>query len=213
MCVRKHLVGAPLTSNVRLQRAHIVDLIIKITFYSSVFLGALLLLVAAGNQIIRKESPISFLFVGFVLLALPLASHIKVGPEGAEVEIRKEIAAVEAKVVAIAEVKDESTANPIANRLLALVMYNDDSPVDKNQVIRTLRNNGFLASPVATDFSEIGTERNKYKPGEAYIKYEKGLENEAQQIKKLLENISGMGSIVTREVKSFKTGDIQIALF
>ena len=84
----------PVMRNVK--KGDIVDLIIKITFYSSIFLGALLLLVAAGNQIYRKESPISFLFVGLALLALPLASKIKVGPEGAELEIRTEIAAVEA---------------------------------------------------------------------------------------------------------------------
>jgi len=190
-----------------------VDLLIKITFYSSVFLGALMLIVAVASQIYRNDSPISFLFVGLALLALPLASKIKVGPEGAELEIRSEIAAVEAKVAAIAEAKGESKSNPIANKLLALVMYNDNSIVDKNEVIGMLRNNGFLSSPVSTDFSEIGDELNKYKPGDAYIKYEKGFENEAQKIKTLLQNINGMGSIVTREVKSFNTGNIQIALF
>lgn len=194
-----------------------MDLIIKLTFYLSIALGALLLLVAAGNQIVRKESPISFLFVGLALVALPLAQKIKVGPEGAELEIRSDLAAVEAKLEAIAEaefaVTSDSSENPIANKLLALVMYNDKSTVDRNEVIRLLRKNGYLSSSVATDYSEIGSERQQYKPGQAYIKYEKGLENEAQNIKSLLSKVSGMDSIVTREVNSFRTGNIQIALF
>jgi len=190
-----------------------VEAIIKITFYASLLLGSLLLIVAAGSQVYRKESPISFLFVGFALLALPLASKVKVTHAGAELELKTEIAAIEAKVAAIAEVDSESTQNPIANKPLALVMYNDHSGVDKNEVIRALRNNGFLSSPVPTDFSELGTERDLYKAGEAYIKYEKGFEKEAQKVKTLLQNINGMGSIKTKEVKSFRTGEIQIGLF
>ena len=190
-----------------------MNLIAQITFYLSLSMGALLIIVAAGNQVFRKEAPISFLFVGLTLVALPLATKIKVGPEGAEFEIRQEIAAVEAKVQAIAEVKGEVKKNPLENRLLALVMYNNDSVADKNEVIKMLKRSGYLASSVATDYSEIGSEREKYTSGQAYVKYEKGLEKEALKLKTSLESIDGIKSVVTKEIRAFRTGDIQIALF
>ena len=190
-----------------------MNVIVEIALYLSMALGALLLIVAAGNQIYRKESPMSFLFVGLVLVAMPLATKIKVGPEGAELEIRQEIAAVEAKVQAIADTKPESSENPIASKFLALVMYNNDSAADKNEVLAVLKKSGYLASSVATDYSELGSERDKYQSGQAYIKYRKGLESQAIKLKAALEKIDGINSVTTKEVRSFRTGDIQIALF
>ena len=190
-----------------------MNLIVEITLYLSLSMGGLLLVVASGNQIFRKESPISFLFVGLALIALPLATKIKVGPEGAELEIRQELAAVEAKIQAIAEPKGESNENPLANKFLALVMYNNNSAADKNVVLDTLKELGYLASSVATDYSELGSERDNYKSGQVNIKYRKGLEDEAVNIKKSLEKVSGITTVTTKEVSAFRTGDIQIALF
>ena len=190
-----------------------MNLIVSITLYLSLLMGGLLLIVAAGNQVFRKESPISFLFVGLALIALPLATKIKVGPEGAELEIRQEIAAVDAKIQAVAATKGESVNNPLSSKFLALVMYNSDSLVDKNEVIGTLKSLGYLASAVATDFSELGSERDKYRAGQAYIKYRKGLGKEAIRIKKSFEKVNGVRTITTKEVSGFRTGDIQIALF
>jgi hypothetical protein len=190
-----------------------MNLIVEITLYLSLFMGGLLLIVAAGNQVFRKESPISFLFVGLALMALPLATKIKVGPEGAELEIRQELAAVEAKIQAVAETRGESFENPLASKLLALVMYNNASSADQNEVLGVLKKLGYLASSVATDYSELGSERNKYKTGQAYIKYRKGLESEAVKIKESLEKVNGINTITTKEVSGFRTGDIQVALF
>ena len=70
-----------------------------------------------------------------------------------------------------------------------------------------------MASAVATDYSELGPERDKYKSGQAYIKYRKGLEREALKIKASLEELSGIQTVITKEVSAFRTGDIPIALF
>lgn len=190
-----------------------MNMIVEVTVYLSLSMGGLLLIVASGNQIFRKESPISFLFVGLALVALPLATKIKVGPEGAELEIRQELAAVDAKIQAIAEPNGQSNENPLANKFLALVMYNNNSAADKNVVLDTLKGLGYLASSVATDYSELGSERDNFKSGQIYIKYRKGLEDKAANIKKSLMKVSAVTTVTTKEVSAFRTGDIQIALF
>ena len=190
-----------------------MNLIVEITLYLALLMGGLLLIVAAGNQVFRKESPVSFLFVGLALIALPLATKIKVGPEGAELEIRQEIAAVEAKLQAVAENKGGAIENPLSSKFLALVMYNNNSAADKNEVLSTLKKLGYLASAVATDYSELGSERGKYKSGQAYIKYRKGLESEAIKIKESIGKVNGIKTVTTKEVSGFRTGDIQIAIF
>lgn len=184
-------------------------------FRASLVLGILLLLAVVIRYIKNGESSATITWVGLVLVVLPVATNIKIGKDGVELELRSEIAVIEAKIEGLKKVQKE--AMPHATLSLddpvALVFYTSSARENAKNAIDILKSNDYLASGIPTDFSELGSSRSDYSGGSAYVRYTPNYKGSAEAAKQLLLANKLATSVVFEEVKSFKNGDIQIGLF
>ncbi len=134
--------------------------IIHITIAVSLLCGFMAVVAVLLRHYKTGDVSVVLILSGVALIALPLASSIKLGKDGLEVQIRDQVAFLSAHAQAnTAKSADKGPASAPSATVTALVFFKDEKGDDARKLVALLRTNGFLSSATATDFSELGLRR------------------------------------------------------